>query len=116
MITPSPRTLIIAGLALVLILSAGIGTWLITRTTDKAVEQAHSAGQIEAIATGQKTTLEQIGAAHAAETAIRDDRSLARYCECLRSATADTTGNCVRYRPIQPVPDRSDDTGPHCPG
>lgn len=72
-------------------------------------------GQLEAVNAGNETTLTQIGEANEAENQIRNDAGAARYCECLRSATPATAGNCKRYLPDQPVSDRPRDPGKLCP-
>lgn len=95
----------LAGLALML------GKCAIDRFEDNAVEK----GQLEAVNAGNETTLSQVGQANDAANEIRNDAGAARYCECLRSATPATAGNCERYRPDQPVPDRPRNSGQLCP-
>lgn len=73
------------------------------------IQTAQKAGEAQAVAAGQETTLGQIGAAHDAGNQVRDDAGAARYRECLRSATAATASNCERWRPQQPLPGGSHD-------
>jgi len=104
------------GLGLGVVLALGIATITINHFIDTAFDTAKESGAIEAENKGHETTLDQLGAAHEAETEIRNDAGLARFCECLLTATPDTAGNCQRYRPQQLVPGRPDDRGPSCPG
>lgn len=96
---------------LLIAIALTIGKCAIDRFEDNAVEK----GQLQAVNAGNETTLTQIGEANDAANQIRNDAGPARYCECLRSATPATAGNCQRYLPDEPVPGRSRDPGKLCP-
>lgn len=89
---------------------------MIDTTVNTITETARDAGTATAVNKGHETTLKQIGEAHEKGNEVRDNVGLARYCECLRSATPDTSRNCVRYLPNKPVSGGSGDPLPACPG
>lgn len=101
-----------------LIIAAALLVWGVVAVFDNTVEQgldtAKEAGASGAVIAGNKVTLDQVGAAHEAGNDIRNDVGFARYCECLRSSTDTTAGNCIRYLEHKPVPDRSDDPDSYC--
>jgi len=101
-----------------LIIAAALLVWGVVAAFDNTVEQgldtAKEAGASGAVIAGNKVTLDQVGVAHEAGNDIRNDVGFARYCECLRSSTDATAGNCVRYLEHKPVPDRSDDSDSYC--
>jgi hypothetical protein len=88
-----------------------LGKCAVDRFEDNAVEK----GRLKAVNAGNETTLTQIGEANDAANEIRNDAGSARFCECLRSATPATAGNCQRYIAHIPVPDRPRDPGKLCP-
>lgn len=104
---------LLIALAGVLALAAAI-TGGVRDTVQTITSTAHAAGEAEAVAAGQQTTLDQIGEAHEAGNQIRDDRGTARFDQCLQDAAPGYEGNCQRYRPHQPVP--SDATDSAAPG
>lgn len=110
----APRWLL--GLALIALLvgSAALIAGNINSTVKTISTTARDAGKAEAVAAGNKTTLEQIGKSNEAATQIRNDRGNARFCECVRSATEDTARNCVRYLPDGFVPDNPVDPDRYC--
>ena len=101
----------------ILITIAGLAAYIVGKV-DSTVETisttARDAGRAEAVAAGNKTTLEQIGKSNEAATQIRNDRGNARFCECVRSATEDTARNCARYLPDGFVPDNPVDPDRYC--
>lgn len=112
----APRWLL--GLGIVLAL-ASVGAIIVSNidSTVKTISTtAHKAGKAEAIAAGQVATLDQIGKSNDAATKIRDGRGLARFCECVRTATEDTARNCIRFLPDEPVPSQPVDPDRSCPG
>lgn len=81
-------------------------------TVDKTISTisttAHDAGVAQAVSAGQVTTLNQVGAAHAADLEIRTGTSSAKYDECVRDSAPGYAASCARYapKPIGPVPGR----------
>lgn len=92
----------------------------IANRVDSTVETisttARDAGKAEAVAAGQETVLDQVEKANEKATEIRDNRGLARFCQCVRSATPDTARNCIRYIPDGVVPVEPLDPDRSCPG
>jgi hypothetical protein len=78
-------------------------------TADKMITTisttAHDAGAAQAVSAGQQTTLNQVGAAHAASNEIHAGASSAKYDECVRDSAPGYAGSCARYapKPIGPV-------------
>lgn len=87
-----------------IVLLIGFAIYLIVTgffdSQDSRVAEAHEAGGVEAVAEGQRRTLEQLGDANDAEDNLRlsGERSAARFNECLRGAR--TPAHCERYRPL----------------
>lgn len=111
----APRWLL--GLALLLVIG-GLVTCTVSRlesTVETISTTGKEAGRAEAVAAGQETTLKQVEKANEAATEIRDNRGLARFCQCVRSATAETARNCVRYLPNEPLPAQPVDPDRSCP-
>jgi hypothetical protein len=75
-------------------------------TVDKTISTisttAHDAGVAQAVSAGQTTTLNQVGAAHAASNEIRAGANSAKYNECLRDSAPGYAASCARYAP-QPI-------------
>lgn len=90
-----PRIAIIAGLGAALVLSIIIGVWLVTRTTDKAVEASHEAGATQQRETNLQEVIKRTEQGNEARDQIRNDSDNARYNLCLQSAR--TPANCDRY-------------------
>lgn len=112
----APRWLL--GLAIILAIG-GLAAYVATRvdSTVKTISTtARDAGKAEAVAAGQETTLKQVEKANEVATEIRDNRGIARFCQCVRSATAETARNCVRYLPNEPLPSQPVDPDRSCPG
>lgn len=110
----APRWLL--GLAAILALG-GLVAFTVAKldsTVETISATARDAGKAEAVAAGQETTLNQVGKGNDAATQIRDGRGLARFCQCVRSATPDTARNCVRYLPDEPVPAQPVDPDRSC--
>lgn len=112
----APRWLL--GLAILLAVG-GLAAYVVGKV-DSTVETisatARDAGKAEAVAKGAETTLKQVEKSNEVATEIRDGRGLARFCQCVRSATEDTARNCVRYLPNEPVPAQPVDPDRSCPG
>ena len=96
---------------------AGLAAYIVGKV-DSTVETisttARDAGRAEAVADGQETTLNQVEKGNEAATQIRDNRGLARFCQCVRSATPETARNCVRYLPDEPLPAKPVDPDRSC--
>lgn len=110
----APRWLL--GLAIILAIG-GLAAYVANRlesTVDTISNTARDAGKAEAVAAGQETTLNQVEKGNEAATQIRDNRGLARFCQCVRSATPETARNCVRYLPNEPVPAQPVDPDRSC--
>ena len=103
----------------ILIAIAGLAAYIVGKV-DSTVETisttARDAGRAEAVAAGQETTLNQVEKGNEAATQIRDNRGLARFCQCVRNATEETARNCVRYLPDEPVPAQPVDPDRSCAG
>ena len=84
-------------------------------TVETISTTARDAGKAEAVAAGQETTLKQVEKSNEVATEIRDNRGLARFCQCVRSATAETARYCVRYLPNEPLPAQPVDPDRSCP-
>jgi hypothetical protein len=112
----APRWLLGLGIILALASAGAIIAGNIDTTVKTISTTAREAGKAEAVSAGQATTLDQIGKSNDAATKIRDNRGLARFCQCVRSATEDTARNCIRYLPNEPVPAQPIDTDRSCPG
>lgn len=101
----------------ILIAIAGLTAYIVGKV-DSTVETisttARDAGRAEAVAAGQETTLNQVEKGNEAATQIRDNRGLARFCQCVRSATPETARNCVRYLPDEPLPAKPVDPDRSC--
>lgn len=110
----APRWLL--GLVILAVI-AGTAAYAVGRL-DSAVKTisttGRDAGRAEAVAAGQTTTLEQVKGSNDAATKIRDNRGLARFCQCVRSATAETARYCVRYLPDEPLPAQPVDPDRSC--
>lgn len=102
------------------VLAIGVAVFAFIQAADKrhenTIEIAKEAGASEAVAAGQDLTLKQIGNANEAGIKIRNNVSTSRFCECVRSATRSTSGNCVKHLKNVAVPDRPDDPGKYCAG
>lgn len=110
----APRWLF--GLA-ILIAIAGLAAYIagkVDSTVETISTTARDAGRAEAVAAGQETTLNQVEKGNEAATQIRDNRGLARFCQCVRSATPETARNCVRYLPDEPLPAKPVDPDRSC--
>lgn len=92
-----------------------VGVIVVDNAFEDTLETAKEAGASGAVVAGQNQTLEQVGKANEATTDFRLDTGHVRFCECLRSASPATAGNCVRYLNDEPMPGRSDDPGASCP-
>ena len=112
----APRWLLGLGIILALASAGAIIAGNIDTTVKTISTTARDAGKAEAVSAGQATTLDQIGKSNDAATKIRDNRGLARFCQCVRNATEDTARNCVRYLPNQPLPSQPVDPDRSCPG
>ena len=112
----APRWLLGLGIILALASAGAIIAGNIDTTVKTISTTAREAGKAEAVSAGQATTLDQIGKSNDAATKIRDNRGLARFCQCVRNATEDTARNCVRFLPDEPVPSQPVDPDRSCPG
>ena len=110
----APRWLLGLGVILAIMSAAAIIVANVDSSVKTISTTAREAGKAEAVAAGHKTTLEQIGRSNEAATKIRDNRGLARFCQCVRSATEDTARYCVRYIPDGFVPDSPVDPDRDC--
>lgn len=110
----APRWLLGLGIILALASAGAIIAGNIDTTVKTISTTAREAGKAEAVSAGQATTLDQIGKSNDAATKIRDNRGLARFCQCVRNATEDTARNCVRYLPNEPVPSQPVDPDRSC--
>lgn len=112
----APRWLL--GLAILLVVG-GLAAYVVGKV-DSTVETisttARDAGKAEAVSAGQETTLKQVEKSNEVATEIRDNRGLARFCQCVRSATEDTARNCIRYLPNESLPAQPIDPDRSCPG
>lgn len=111
----APRWLL--GLAIILAIG-GLAAYVVGKvdsTVDTISTTARDAGKAEVIAAGQETTLNQVEKSNEVATEIRDNRGLARFCQCVRSATAETARYCVRYLPNEPLPAQPVDPDRSCP-
>ncbi|TXH79699.1 MAG: hypothetical protein E6Q77_12120, partial [Rhizobium sp.] len=80
----------------ILIAIAGLTAYIVGKvgsTVETISTTARDAGRAEAVAAGQETTLNQVEKGNEAATQIRDNRGLARFCQCVRSATPETARN-----------------------
>lgn len=101
----------------ILIAIAGLTAYIVGKvgsTVETISTTARDAGRAEAVADGQETTLNQVEKGNEAATQIRDNRGLARFCQCVRSATPETARNCVRYLPDEPLPAKPVDPDRSC--
>lgn len=112
----APRWLLMLGVILALASAAAIVAGNIDSSVKTISKDARDAGKAEAVSAGQETTLKQVEKGNEAATQIRDNRGLARFCQCVRSATAETARNCVRYLPDEPVPAQPVDPDRSCAG
>lgn len=112
----APRWLLMLGIILALASAGAIITANIDSSVKTISKTARDAGNAEAVSQGQETTLKQVEKANEAATQIRDNRGLARFCQCVRNATEETARNCVRYLPDQPVPAQPVDPDRSCAG
>jgi len=105
-------------LGLAILLAFGIVAAVIVGKVDSTVETisttARDAGKAEAVAEGNKVTLDQVEKANEAATEIRNDRNDARFCECVRHATKDTARNCIRFLTDKSVLGDDGDPIRHC--
>ena len=111
----APRWLLGLGIILALASAVAIIAGNIDTTVKTISTTAREAGKAEAVSAGQATTLDQIGKSNDAATKIRDNRGLARFCQCVRNATEDTARNCVRFLPDEPLPSQPVDPDRSCP-
>lgn len=111
----APRWLLGLGVILALASAGAIIAGNIDTTVKTISTTAREAGKAEAVSAGQATTLDQIGKSNDAATKIRDNRGLARFCQCVRNATEDTARNCIRFLPDEPVPSQPVDPDRSCP-
>lgn len=111
----APRWLLGLGIILALASAGAIIAGNIDTTVKTISTTAREAGKAEAVSAGQATTLDQIGKSNDAATKIRDNRGLARFCQCVRNATEDTARNCIRFLPDEPVPSQPVDPDRSCP-
>jgi len=111
----APRWLLGLGIILALASVGAIIAGNIDSTVKTISTTARDAGKAEAVSAGQATTLDQIGKSNDAATKIRDNRGLARFCQCVRNATEDTARNCVRFLPDEPLPSQPVDPDRSCP-
>lgn len=106
----------IAAAIIALVVAGAITAITITdhtvHTTLKTVATtAKEAGAAQAVSAGQQTTLNQVGAAHAASDEIRSGASSAKFDECVRDSAPGYAGACNRYKPVEPVPGGRGDPG-----
>lgn len=73
------------------------------RKGENVVANAKQSGRVEAVATGQAQTLDQLGDANHAQQDLRSsgERSPARFQQCLLDS--DRPAACERYRPLPPA-------------
>lgn len=110
----APRWLLGLGILAVLVGGVAYVANRLESTVDTISTTARDAGRAEAVADGQETTLNQVEKGNEAATQIRDNRGLARFCQCVRSATPETARNCVRYLPDEPLPAKPVDPDRSC--
>lgn len=110
----APRWLLGLGILAVLVGGVAYVANRLESTVDTISTTARDAGKAEAVAAGQETTLNQVEKGNEAATQIRDNRGLARFCQCVRSATPETARNCVRYLPDEPLPAKPVDPDRSC--
>lgn len=96
----APRGWLIIGGAAALLIAGFVAFKVLDNCGKRTVALAKHAGTVEAVATGQAQTLEQLKDANDAEADLRaaGERSAVRYAQCLQDSRRKDA--CERYRPL----------------
>jgi hypothetical protein len=96
----APRGWLLVGGAAALVIAGIVAFKVLDNSGKRTVAVARQAGTVEAVATGQAQTLEQLKDANDAEQDLRSsgERSAARFDQCLQDSRRPAA--CERYRPV----------------